>query len=116
MPEIEHDNLIKEYWEKEVKDKHPEISLDACMKICMSVSEFIKKQMRRGILPFMHFKFFGKLRPMKSVIRKNIIKIEMLGSNSEEALSKKDFLTRYLKAMEDYENAEGEKEREIEFE
>lgn len=103
MPLIEHDKLIKEYYES-VKDKYPHVDIDKFTAICKAPFHYIAKQMARMDMPIIHIKYFGKFIVFSSYIKKLLRKLEDRKKfgvvSSANYIKKKEFLLERLKEVE----------------
>lgn len=111
MPQINHENLIKEYWEK-VKSDYPTLSYDQFYEICASPFRFVKFCMRENKVASVLIKFFGRFRVYPSKLKKSIQNLDYQNRNNfispDEYKERKELRLSQLKDVQDGFNQEFE--------
>jgi hypothetical protein len=85
---IEHEDMIKQYYEK-VKDQYPHLSYQQFANICKAPFQFVKEGIRSGTYPRINLKYMGKFEPRKGRLKQHLIRIGIYEANG--SMSKEDY-------------------------
>lgn len=102
MQQLTHESLIKEFFEKVVKDKYPQIDESMCMDICKAPFLFIRKKISEGMLiPDILVKYLGKFKmTLQRVQNLKVVNYKRLQNNTytlEQYDKLNDFLVQRRK-------------------
>lgn len=103
MPQLEHDDAIKQYYE-EVKHLYPDVSFIAFDKICRTPFKFVKGCIKSLAMPFIRLKYIGEFRIFPSAIKQALTNNKTYftkGIISEEEYTRnKIYYLKYLEELQ----------------